>query len=81
VSGIIGLYGLMIPHIVRMLFGVDNQRTLLLNLLLGGSFLTLIDNISRSAAGFEIPIGVFTMLLGAPFFIWLLKKSNIGWER
>lgn len=81
VSGIIGLYGLMIPHLVRMLFGVDNQRTLLLNLLLGGSFLTLIDNISRSAAGFEIPIGVFTMLLGAPFFIWLLKKSNIGWER
>ena len=80
VSGIIGLYGLMVPHVVRMLFGVDNRQTLMLNLLLGGSFLTLIDDISRSTAGFEIPIGVFTMLLGAPFFIWLLKKSNIGWE-
>ena len=80
VSGIIGLYGLMVPHVVRMLFGVDNRQTLLLNLLLGGSFLVIIDNISRSMAGFEIPIGVFTMLLGAPFFIWLLKKSNIGWE-
>jgi iron complex transport system permease protein len=80
VSGIIGLYGLVIPHIVRMIFGVDNRSTLILNLLLGGSFLVLVDNISRTAGGFEIPIGVFTMLLGAPFFIWLLKKSSIGWQ-
>jgi iron complex transport system permease protein len=80
VSGIIGLYGLVIPHIVRMLFGVDNKSTLVLNLLLGGSFLVLIDNISRSAGGYEIPIGVFTMLIGVPFFIWLLKRSHIGWQ-
>lgn len=80
VSGIIGLYGLIVPHAVRMLFGVDNQRTLIINFLVGGTFLTLIDNISRTLAGFEIPIGVFTMLIGAPFFIWLLKKSNVGWE-
>ena len=81
VSGIIGLYGLIIPHVVRMLFGVDNQSTLVMNLLLGGTFLVVIDNISRSAAGFEVPIGVFTMLIGAPFFIWLLKKSNVGWQQ
>ena len=81
VSGIIGLYGLIIPHIVRMIFGVDNRRTLVFNLLLGGSFLVIIDNFSRTMAGFEIPIGVFTMLIGAPFFIWLLKKSNIGWQQ
>jgi iron complex transport system permease protein len=47
---------------------------------LGGSFLVIIDDISRTLAGFEIPIGVFTMLIGAPFFIWLLKKTNVGWE-
>jgi len=81
VSGIIGLYGLIIPHLVRMLFGVDNKTTLLLNLFLGGSFLVLIDDISRSYRGFEIPIGIFTMLLCAPFFIWLLKKTNIGWQQ
>ncbi|MCB2220980.1 MAG: iron ABC transporter permease [Bacteroidetes bacterium] len=81
VSGIIGLYGLIIPHITRMLFGVDNRRTLIYNLLLGGSFLVIIDNFSRTMAGYEIPIGVFTMLVGAPFFIWLLKKSNIGWQQ
>jgi iron complex transport system permease protein len=80
VSGIIGLYGLVIPHLVRMLFGVDNKTTLILNFLFGGIFLVLIDDISRSLGGFEIPIGVITMLLCAPFFIWLLKKTKIGWQ-
>jgi iron complex transport system permease protein len=81
VSGIIGLYGLVVPHAVRMMFGVDNKMAIPMNLFLGGSFLVLIDNISRAAGGFEIPIGVFTMLIGAPLFIWLLKKSNLGWQQ
>ena len=81
VSGIIGLYGLIVPHIIRIIFGVNNKTTLTLNLMFGGSFLVLIDDISRSLGGFEIPIGVFTMLIGAPFFIWLLKKSNVGWNQ
>jgi iron complex transport system permease protein len=80
VSGVIGLYGLVIPHVVRMLFGVDNKATLVLNLLIGGCFLVIIDTVSRSFGGFEVPIGVFTMLIGAPFFIFLLKKSNVGWQ-
>ena len=80
VSGIIGLYGLIIPHLVRMMFGVNNKSTLLINVMLGGAFLVVIDNISRSFKGFEIPIGVFTMLISAPFFIWLLKKTNAGWQ-
>ncbi len=80
VSGIIGLYGLIVPHIVRMIFGVNNKVTMLMNLLLGGTFLVIIDDISRSFSGFEIPIGVFTMLICAPFFIWLLKKTNTGWQ-
>ena len=80
VSGIIGLYGLIVPHLVRMVFGVNNKSTLLMNLLLGGAFLVVIDDISRSFKGFEIPIGVFTMLICAPLFIWLLKKTNTGWQ-
>jgi iron complex transport system permease protein len=80
VSGIIGLYGLIVPHLVRMIFGVNNKTTLLMNLILGGALLVVIDDISRSFKGFEIPIGVFTMLLCAPFFIWLLKKTNTGWQ-
>ncbi|PWD99055.1 FecCD family ABC transporter permease [Marinilabilia rubra] len=81
VSGIIGLYGLIVPHIVRMLMGVNNKTTMMINILLGGSFLVIIDNFSRSFKGFEIPVGVFTMLICAPFFIWLLKKSKIGWQQ
>ncbi len=80
-AGVISLYGLMIPHIIRMVAGVDNQKTLPLNLVFGGMFLVVIDTISRSVTDFEIPIGIFTMLLGAPFFIYLMKKNSIGWQR
>lgn len=80
VAGIIGLYGLIVPHMVRMMAGTDNSRSVMLNFLFGGTFLLLIDDFSRTIARFEIPIGVFTMLLGAPFFLYLIKKTNIGWE-
>lgn len=80
VAGIIGLYGLIVPHIVRMLIGPDNRQSIPLNFLFGGLFLLIIDDFSRTLSGFEIPIGVFTMLLGAPFFIFLMKKTNIGWN-
>ena len=80
VAGIIGLYGLIVPHMVRMLTGPDNRQSIPLNFLFGGAFLLIIDDVSRTIAGFEIPIGVFTMLIGAPFFIYLMKKTNIGWN-
>ena len=80
VAGIIGLYGLIVPHIVRMMIGPDNRQSIPLNFLFGGVFLLIIDDFSRTLSGFEIPIGVFTMLLGAPFFIFLMKKTNIGWN-
>lgn len=79
VAGIIGLYGLIVPHMIRMMIGPDNRQSIPLNFLFGGMFLLIIDDFSRTISGFEIPIGVFTMLLGAPFFIFLMKKTNIGW--
>ncbi len=79
VAGIIGLYGLIVPHMIRMMAGPDNMQTIPLNFLFGGSFLLLIDNFSRTLSGYEIPIGVFTMLIGAPLFIYLMKKTSIGW--
>jgi iron complex transport system permease protein len=81
VAGIIGLYGLIVPHMVRMMAGPDNRQSTLLNFLFGGTFLLIIDDFSRTIAGFEIPIGVITMLIGAPFFLYLMKKTNIGWEQ
>jgi len=80
VAGIIGLYGLVVPHLTRMISGVDNRSAMPLNGVLGGSFLVLVDDISRSLAGQEIPIGVFTLLIGAPVFIYLMRKTGTGWE-
>lgn len=80
VAGIIGLYGLIVPHLVRMMVGPDNKQAIPLNFLFGGTFLLIIDDFSRTIASFEIPIGVITMLIGAPLFLYLIKKTNIGWE-
>ncbi len=78
-AGVISMYGLFVPHIVRMLTGPDNRKAIPANILFGGSFLVVIDNFSRTLFTFEIPIGVFTMLLGGPFFIYLMKRNKINW--
>ncbi len=80
VAGVVGMVGLVIPHMVRMLIGADNKMAVPVCFTFGGAFLVLVDNISRTAATFEIPIGIFTTLIGGPFFIILLKKAKIGWE-
>ena len=80
VAGVISLFGLVIPHMVRMMVGPDNSRSLPICFTFGGAFLLVVDNFSRSLASFEIPVGIFTMLIGGPFFIFLLRRSNIGWE-
>jgi iron complex transport system permease protein len=80
VAGVISLIGLAIPHMVRMMLGPDNRHTLPASFTFGGAFLLLVDTCSRTVASFEIPVGVFTTLVGGPFFIFLLKKARIGWE-
>lgn len=79
VCGIIGLVGLMIPHILRMLIGPDNRKIIPLSMTLGSSYLLLVDDLSRNLLNYEIPIGIFTTLLGAPFFVVLLRRSKGGW--
>ncbi len=80
VVGIIGLFGLIVPHMVRMMVGPDNRVAIPVNFFFGGMFLLIIDDFSRTMASFEIPIGIFTMLIGAPFFLYLMKKTKTGWE-
>ena len=77
-SGVIGWVGLMIPHTARLLVGPRFDRLLPASMLLGGSFLTLVDTLARSAAQIEIPLGVLTALIGGPFFVWLLSQSRRG---
>ena len=80
VAGVIGFLGLVVPHIIRMLIGPDNQQTTPACFAFGGVFLVLVDNFSRTLAPVEIPVGIFTTILGAPLFIYLLRKSRIGWD-
>jgi iron complex transport system permease protein len=69
VSGTIGFVGLVIPHVSRMIWGVDHRQLLPLSMLLGGIFLVLIDLLARTIiAPTELPIGVLTAIIGSPVF-------------
>lgn len=80
VTGIIGFVGLVVPHVVRMLLGSGNNRFVLpLSALLGAIYLIWADSVSRSAFGAaELPIGIITASIGAPFFLYLMIKKNYG---
>ncbi len=76
-SGIIAFVGLIVPHVVRLLWGPDYRRTLPLAILVGGSFLLAADVVARVIlAPRELPVGVVTAVVGAPFFLWLLYRTK-----
>jgi iron complex transport system permease protein len=76
VSGLIGWVGLVIPHLTRRLVG-NNYRLLMPATMLNGAiFLLLVDNVSRNLMQTEIPIGILTAFVGAPFFLWLITRSR-----
>ena len=79
VTGVINWIGLVVPHLVRMMVGPDNRKVIPLSAAFGASLLIVADDIARSAASFEIPIGILTSVVGIPFFIILLKKSGKIW--
>ncbi|MBN1774416.1 MAG: iron chelate uptake ABC transporter family permease subunit, partial [Deltaproteobacteria bacterium] len=76
VAGPIGFVGLIVPHTVRLLAGLDHRRTVPLVVLWGGVFLAVCDTVARSAFAAEIPVGVLTALLGGPFFLWVLGSRG-----
>jgi iron complex transport system permease protein len=77
VSGAIGFVGLIIPHAVRLVGGSDNRLVVPASALVGGSFLMLADTIARTiVAPRELNIGVITSLVGAPIFVYLLRRTN-----
>ena len=79
ISGTIGWVGLVIPHIGRMLVGPDHKKLLPVTVLLGASYLLVIDDIARVMAQVEIPIGILTAIIGAPFFLYLLWSRREVW--
>lgn len=76
ISGVIGWVGLIIPHIGRMICGSDNRRLIPLAAAIGAAFMCVIDLVARTLTVSEIPLGVLTALIGAPFFVYLLKKTK-----
>ncbi len=77
VSGSIGFVGLIVPHAVRLILGSDHRRVLPVGALSGAIFLIWADLFSRTIlAPRELPLGIITGFIGAPFFIWLLSKSS-----
>lgn len=78
-SGIIGFVGLIIPHIVRMLFGTDHKKIILITALIGSIFLIWADVLSRIIIpGSELPIGILISIIGAPAFIYLMINKSYG---
>lgn len=75
--GVIGFVGIIIPHAVRLLFGPDYRQLLPMSLLTGASFLILADTAARTILSpTEVPIGVITAFIGAPFFLYLLSQKK-----
>lgn len=75
-AGIVGWVGLVVPHIARLLVGPEFSRLLPASLILGGGFLVGADTLARSIAGIELPLGILTALVGAPFFLFLLARGG-----
>jgi iron complex transport system permease protein len=79
IGGMIGWVGLVIPHIGRMLVGPDHKILLPASVSIGAFYLLLVDNAARVISTVEIPLGIFTAFVGAPFFMYLLRKNRRGW--
>lgn len=76
-SGVIGFVGLIVPHVVRLLWGSNHTFLLPASALLGAAFLVLADVLARvAAAPSELPVGVVTAFVGVPFFVWLLRRRG-----
>jgi iron complex transport system permease protein len=80
ISGVIGWIGLVMPHLARMIVGPNFDRLLPTAMLMGASYLLLVDTLARTMARIEVPLGILTAVLGAPFFLYLLARGREGWS-
>ena len=78
ISGTVGWVGLVIPHLSRLLVGSDHRRQLPTTLLLGGTFMLVIDTLARTLTTSDIPLSILTGLIGAPFYAWLLYRQRMA---
>ncbi|MFB6132294.1 MAG: vitamin B12 ABC transporter permease BtuC [Halanaeroarchaeum sp.] len=76
VAGVIGFVGLIVPHVMRLLVGPDHRLLLPTSALAGAAFLVATDTVARAGAA-ELPVGIVTAALGAPFFLYLLRRREV----
>lgn len=79
IAGVVGWVGLVIPHIARMIVGPGFGRLLPAAALLGAGYMLAVDTLARTVSGAEIPLGILTAVVGAPFFLWLLARGRQPW--
>ncbi len=79
-AGTIGWVGLLVPHIIRLAVGTDNRYVIPFTVFLGGTYMVLADDLARCLTSEVIPIGILTTLMGAPLFIYLLRKAGKVWR-
>ena len=78
--GIVAWVGLVIPHVARIWVGPDHRVLMPAACSIGAVYLLIIDDVARSASVSEIPLGILTALIGAPFFAYLLRKTRTVWQ-
>lgn len=78
IAGVVGWVGLIIPHIVRFITGPDNRSVIPLSFIFGAMFLVIVDTCCRTFMASEIPLGILTSVIGAPFFFIILLKTQRG---
>lgn len=78
IAGVVGWVGLIIPHLVRFIFGPDNRIVLPMSLFVGAGFMIIVDTACRTLMASEIPLGILTAIIGAPFFFIILFKTQKG---
>lgn len=79
IAGVVGWVGLVVPHLARSLAGPSFSRLLPVSCLLGAGFLLAVEDIARAATTVELPLGILTALVGAPFFVVLLVRAGRQW--
>lgn len=79
VAGIVGWIGLLVPHLARAVVGPTFGRLLIVSALIGAGFLLAVDDVARSATAIDVPLGILTALIGAPFFVVVLARAGRQW--